>query len=297
MLKETLKSLFPEQFIIGIKKIRHKYEKIRKKVTPALTERTFNDILIKNLELKQGDVVFIHSSIDQLSLDFPFYRILYLIQNIVGDNGTILFPTYPKLVSYKYLLSDEIFDIINTPSYTGILNEFARRQKNAIRSLHPTKSVCAIGRYAKELTSTHQQSPYPYDKCSPYHKIMEYNGKIIGLGVSTSKLSFVHCVDDALKEEFPVEPYHKKLFHAKCLNYERKIEIVNTFAHNMRIMNHNIPKFTGKYIPEDICIDLKIHGMKFFRVKSKELFEMLIKLTKKNITIYPKKLYRERQIE
>ena len=62
-------------------------------------------------------------------------------------------------------------------SYTGILTEFARRQRKAIRSLHPTKSVCAIGPAATELTATHHLSPYPYDTDSPYYKLIAGGGE------------------------------------------------------------------------------------------------------------------------
>ncbi|MGZ8889703.1 MAG: AAC(3) family N-acetyltransferase, partial [Halobacteriota archaeon] len=43
-----------------------------------------------------------------------------------------------------------------------------------MRSLHPTKSVCGIGSLADEITATHHLSPYPYDECSPYYKLIEH---------------------------------------------------------------------------------------------------------------------------
>jgi aminoglycoside 3-N-acetyltransferase len=206
----------------------------------------------------------------------------------------MLFVTYPKLLSYEFLRRGEIFDVRTTPSYMGVLSEFARRQKNAIRSLHPTKSVCAIGPYAKELTSSHQESPYPFDYCSPYYKLINYDAKIIGLGVSTEVLSFVHCVDDSLKEAFIVEPYHNKLFSAKCLNYDGELEIVQTLAHNMRKMNHNIPSFMKKNISSETCRDMSIHNMHFFLAKTRELLSVMIKLAQDNTTIYPKSSYKRR---
>lgn len=292
MIKPILRRFLPEKAVLYIRYMRQNRIKARIHSLPILTEEMFGDILISQLGVKTGDVAFIHSSVDQLNLDFPFYRILALIRQVVGEQGTVLFPTYPKLSSYKYLLSGEIFDVGKTPSYTGILTEFARRQKGAARSLHPTKSVCAIGRYAQELTNTHQNSPYPYDSCSPYYKIMEYDGRIIGLGVSTKSLSFVHCVDDALKEEFPVEPYHKQLFAAQCIDYKGKVEIVKTYAHDLRKMNHNIPKYMRKYIQCEVCKDIKTHGMNFFRANARELFYQMVNLAKRDLTIYPKISYK-----
>ncbi|HEV7375099.1 MAG TPA: AAC(3) family N-acetyltransferase, partial [Pyrinomonadaceae bacterium] len=235
--------------------------------------------------------VFIHSSIDQLHPDFPFYRLLPLIQQITGPQGTVLFPTYPQSASYEFLSRGEIFDVRKTPSYTGILTEFARRQRSALRSLHPTKSVCAIGLHAHALTATHQLSPYPYDACSPYKKITEYDGKLIGLGVTTANLSFVHCADDALKDDFPVRPYHNRLFEAECINYEGQAEIVRTYAHDMRKMNHNIPRFMKRHIPPEICRDIKLQGRPFFRADASQLFALMTELAQKGITIYPRSAY------
>ena len=292
MNKKFFTRFLPETVILFMKQKQRQMKKNKIKSLPALSEEMFLDILSNNLEIKNGDMVFIHSSINNLNLEFPFYRILRLLQDTVGKEGTILFPTYSKPLSYEFLLKGEVFDVRKTPSYTGIISECARKQKNAKRSLHPTKSVCAIGKHAEDIVSTHQYSPYPYDSCSPYYKIMKYNCKIIGLGVATNILSFVHCIDDYMKDDFVIDPYHDQIFHATVINYNGDTEIVKTFAHNIEMMNHNIPRYMKTYIPRDICSDIMVHGMKFYRANSYELFNQMLELAKKNITIYPKKLYK-----
>jgi len=207
----------------------------------------------------------------------------------------MLFPTYPSLPSYEYLTSGEVFDVRRSPSYTGILTEFARRHKNAIRSLHPTLSVCAIGPHARSLTSEHQNSPFPYDTCSPYYKITQFGGKVIGLGVSTKNLAFVHCVDDVLRDEFPVNPYHKQLFDAECTDYEGETQIVKTYAHNRRKLIFSVPRYISKNVPSEVCTDLELYGMSFFRADARKLFDLMASLTRNNITIYPRIFYRGRR--
>src|SRR6185503_6809013 len=112
--------------------------------------------------LVSGDNVMIHSSMDQLHLSFSFGRILSILRAIIRKEGTMLFPTFPRLPSYEFLRTGEIFDIRKTASHMCILTEYARRQREAVRSLHPTKSVCAIGPLANDLTSTHSKSPYAF---------------------------------------------------------------------------------------------------------------------------------------
>jgi aminoglycoside 3-N-acetyltransferase len=276
--------------------VRKKKERERARVArlPKLSEAGLTEILTNDLRLTKGDVVFVHSSLDQLNLDFPFYRVLTLLRNVIGPEGTMLFPTYPnhRISSYEYLLQGKTFDIRRTPSYAGLLTEFARKQPNAVRSLHPTKSVCAIGPLARELTSTHQNSRYPYDSCSPFYKLTEHQGKIVGLGVWTSRLSFAYCVDDAMKEEFPARVYHDRVFAVPCIDYEGQTQIVETYGHDMRIIDaHEGPNFFRAHIANEACADLNINGMKFFRVDARRFFDDLLALAKQGITVYPRSVY------
>jgi aminoglycoside 3-N-acetyltransferase len=291
-LNMVLNWILPKRTIEYLKRRRTTSLRAEVQSYPILTEDALIKILTENLKLKNGDVVLVHSSISMLRPDFPYTRALSIIREIIGAEGTILMPTYPQLPSYEFLKSGQVFDIRNTPSFTGTLTEFARNQEGAIRSLHPTKSVCAIGPLAEVLTNSHHLSPYPYDNCSPYYKIMDYDGICIGLGVSTRTLSFVHCVDDALKSDFPVNPYCHECFSAKCIDYDGNIQIVKTYAHNKYKMNHNVPKYMRKYIPHNICEDVNIMGRSFFRAQARELFDEMVMLAKKGKTMYPRRSYK-----
>jgi len=287
-LKNILETVLPSRAFAFLSHTRRRIARARVKSRPVLTESAFTSIVTGELGLKSGDVVFVHSSIDQLNLNFHTSRILALLQNITGPQGTLLFPTYPPVDSYEFLRSGQVFDVRRSQSYTGVLTEIARRNPKALRSLHPTKSVCAIGLHARELVSAHQCSVNPYDRCSPYYKIMEYGGKAVGIGVSTENLAFVHCVEDALQSEFPVAVYHGRLFSARCINYSGEEEIVRTYAHDMNRVNHRTVRFMKRYISEDVCKDLTIQGMRFFRADSQRLFAAMRELARAGVTIYPK---------
>src|ERR1041385_1000170 len=290
-LKEFAKGVLGETGTRTVAGVRRKVREARLSARPVLTETQLSQILVDQLGVSKGDTVFVHSSIDQLNLGFPFYRVLTLMEELIGAGGTLLFPTYPRLSSHEFLRRGEVFDIRKTPSYTGILSEVARRKANAIRSLHPTKSVCALGPAAEELTRDHHKSPYPYDACSPYYRITEFDGKIVGLGVSTANLSFVHCVDDALKQDFPVQPYHPQLFAATCIDAAGNKLIVETYAHDLKKMNHNIPRFMKTHVSSEACVDLNLGGMKFFRADARKLFDEMCGLAVTEKTIYPRSAY------
>ncbi|HEV2704571.1 MAG TPA: AAC(3) family N-acetyltransferase [Pyrinomonadaceae bacterium] len=292
---EIARKVLPESAVSSLVRAGKRYRQAKIARLPVLNEDDFKSLLTGALGLADGDTVYVHSSVDQLNLGFPFYRVLPLIQNVIGERGTVLFPTYPnrgRMSSHEYLARGEVFDVRRTPSYTGLLTEFARRQRGAVRSLHPTKSVCAIGASAEELTREHHLSPYPYDVRSPYRKLVDFRAKIIGLGVWTTYLSFVYTLDDALKENPPVRTYAPELFAAPCIDREGRRVVVETYAHDMSHVVHDIPRYVRKYIPAEVCRDLTIEGMKFFRAEAAPLFEVMLRLaTREGVTCYPRRLY------
>jgi len=295
-LAEIARKILPAHVVSSVVRTRKRLKRSRLNRLPQLTEIEFTNILTNKLGIGPGDVVYMHSSADGLNLSFPFFRVLPIVRKVIADEGTLLFPTYPNrspVSSYEYLRAGNVFDVKRTPSYTGILTEFGRRNPQAIRSVHPTKSVCAIGPLAEELTATHQRSPYPYDLLSPYRKLVECDAKIVGIGVWTEYLSFVYCIDDALQSNPPVKTYHPEIFRAKCVNYRGEEEIVETYAHDMSRCVHDIPSFMKNNIPAEICEDITVNGMKFFRADARKLFDLMLRLAERGITVYPRSVYSE----
>lgn len=291
-MREFIKKILPE----SIKKSYNSYEHNRllsqKKKLPLLNENDFEALIVDIFNINDGDTLFIHSSVNQLNLSFPSYKVLEILLRLVGSEGTIVLPTYPKLNSFKFLSEHNIFDIKKTPTFTGLLNEFARRHKDSIRSMHPTKSVVAIGKHAKFLTKDHHKNIYPYSGFSPYYKINSLNTKIIGIGVKTTYLSAVHSVEDTHVDEFPVDPYHEMIFESKCIDYDGNLVYVKTKAHDMKKMNFDLPKFFRKHVDPDICKDINFGGMNFFLANANDLYNLLCNLANNGITIYSKRYYR-----
>jgi aminoglycoside 3-N-acetyltransferase len=284
--KILLRFLSPEHF----QKARKLYHNIKSKVYPKLTEESFRKILTEDLGLKKGSVVFIHSAVDNLNLGFPFYRILPILLDIVGEEGTLAFPCWHfNYRAEDYLKKNEIFDVKKSPSVMGILPELARRMKNAKRSLHPLNSVVAVGKYADELTKDHISTEFPSDENSPFYRIMNYNGIIIGLGVSTYNLSFVHCIEETMKEKFPVKTLTDEIFETRVINHDGETIMVKTRAAYSQIKYRNIERFIKKYIPQEICCDFKMNGVKYYKANSRELYNKMEELALKGITIYTNK--------
>jgi len=291
-LKDIARALLPESAVAYLRAERARRRRAKQRPAYSLSREEFRQILTDALHLETGDVVFVHSSVDRIGLQFPFFGILSLLREVVGESGTILFPTYPRLAAHETLLSGDVFDVRTSPSFTGILTEFARRQSGAVRSLNPTKSVVALGPRAAELTRSHHESAYPYDPSSPYYRIMGARSRVVGLGVSTNSLSFVHCVEDELKDDFPVRPYFPQLFEGRCLDYSGRSVMVPTYAHDpAKMQRRNISGFLKTHVDERVYEDLEIHGVSFFWTDPSALFEVMVALARRGITAYDRRAY------
>lgn len=282
---DLLYKVFPVNMFVFLRRIYRKYQSIR---YPKITETKFKQILQKELGIRKGMVVFVHSSLDKLHLDFSPFRLLSLLKEAVGEEGTLLFPCWQyKGRAEDFLKQDSVvFNVRKTTTTMGLLPELVRRSQGALRSLHPTNSIVAIGKLAKELTSEHHLDIYPNGVFSPLYKLMKYNSRIIGLGERAVSLSFVHVIEDSLKEKFPLETLHPEHRSLKVINYEKEEILVKTLIPSLNIVKRNTIGFMSKHVNSPTYIDLKIEGVNFFSVKPLQLYSTMEELAGENITIY-----------
>lgn len=275
---------FPERYFIYLK---NEYYKLNKLIYPKLSENDFTYLVTEKFGITKGMVVFIHSSVDKLNLAFPAHKALNILLDIVGISGTLIFPAWHfSGRAEDYLKQTNVFDLKRSPTVMGLLPELARRHKNAFRSLHPTASIVAIGNHAEELLSQHHLDIYPCGVKSPLYKMMKYDARIIGLGEKVVSLSFVHCVEDIMKEKFPVKTLTSEIFEYKVIDNSGSTLIVKTLVHHKRIQNRDIPLFFRKYINSGICEMYKFHGSNYFSCHTGQLFSEMKMLAQKGITIY-----------
>lgn len=252
----------------------------------TFTEKDLLFVLTKICKVKKGDVLFVHSSINDLAINSSAHKIVTLLMELVGPEGTILMPSYPKLTSYKFLKSRAIWDVRSTPSYSGLLTEIFRRMEDVKRSLHPTKSVAVWGVLRDGFISEHHQDVRPYSAKSPYFKFVKNNGKAIGVGVSSRYLAFAHTIDDYLGDDFPVQVYHEEVLPGKVINYEGNEITVPTLAHDREKVRSHTVRFIKKYFPKEHGDSFTYKRRSFFYVDAKAFFDMAVKLAREGITIY-----------
>jgi aminoglycoside 3-N-acetyltransferase len=284
LIDKFLSSVFPSAHIF----IKNKYNYFKKKYHPQLSKNEFIAIIKNDLKIETGDVVFVHSSMRKLYLDFSKGDILSILREIVGKEGTILFPCWQfNIRAEDYIINNEIvFSHKDSPSAMGKISESLRFNSETFRSFHPTNSVIAIGLRAHELTAGHEDDIYPCGIQSPFFKMMKYHAKVIGLGVTVDNLTFVHTVEDVLKEKFPIKTRMDKIFECNCIDKDGNKKIIKTLVASKAVSNRDVTGFFNREISPNLCVRKRIKGMDFFSLETASIFEKVKDCAFQNKTIY-----------
>lgn len=156
------------------------------------------------LGVPRGATVLVHSSLSRLGhVEGGAEAVIDALLEAVGPAGTVLFPT---LTGTERDGPDcpPVIDVRSTPCWTGRIPETARQRPGAVRSLHPTHSIAALGAAAERFAAGHETGASPCDAHSPYHRLIEESGFILLLGgVTQGSNTTLHCL-----EELAGVPYH-----------------------------------------------------------------------------------------
>lgn len=120
-------------------------------------EYTKNDFInaLKSLGADKAKILYIHTDIGFAK---PLLKRKELIANLydaITSLGvkTIIFPTFTFSFCNK-----EIYDVKNSKTTMGALNEYARTREGVFRTLDPLMSVCVIGEVPDELKNISKYS-------------------------------------------------------------------------------------------------------------------------------------------
>jgi aminoglycoside 3-N-acetyltransferase len=169
---------------------------------------TLSDIVkgLRALGLPPASKVLVHSALSSFGyVEGGADTVIDALLKVVGARGTVMVPT---LTGGETLSPSNppFFDPLNTACWTGRIPETLRRRPDAIRSLHPTHSVAAIGADAESLTSAHWFSITPCDEYSPYHKLAQQaDGYILLIGVDHQSSTMFHSVEEIVGVDYHMQ--------------------------------------------------------------------------------------------
>ena len=152
----------------------------------ALTSREIRAGLC-GLGVEKGDALFVHSSLSSLGhVEGGADTVVDALLDAVGPFGTLAVPTFTRY--------DEPYDPEESPSTVGAVTDAARTHEDAVRSIHPTKSIVVIGPDAAELVADHAPAN-SLGIDSPLHRIIQRGGRILLVGVDHTTNSALHVAE------------------------------------------------------------------------------------------------------
>ena len=133
---------------------------------------------LTELGIMSGDVIFIAADLMKLgyynkSRSQTLDDIVGMLISLVGDEGTIVIPSYTNYF-YRFKKHSEIIFTLNASSTSGNLSTHLLKYPGVLRSKHPTNSLLAFGKYADYILENHNETSLCY---TPLFKIIELGGK------------------------------------------------------------------------------------------------------------------------
>lgn len=271
-----------------LRPMKRRYDTFRKRlnvIVPKFREKDLAYLFETRFGIKKGDAVFIHSCLSRLHSMLSPQEIIEFIEHWLGENGTIIMPTFPGASAKLFAEAGEVFDVRSCPSGVGYLTNLFMRQPGVLRSVHPFKPCAAWGRHADYLVSEHHMSKLPYDERSPFYKLTRIGGKVLGLGVTSWILSFQHSVPDTYRD-FPVEIHSKSSYKMRCLNRHGETVIVDSPCDLPDVIALRNNARIRPYFTDDEWVDIYYKLRSFFRVDAAAYYDKAVALARKGITVY-----------
>ncbi len=135
---------------------------------------------LRELGLKQGDIVLLHSSLASLGkVKGGAEAVVESFLTVLGDTGTLVAPVFePGL---------------------GVISEAINNHPRAVRSIHPLACVAAIGKDAEELCRDHWKAETAHTHGTPYMRIADKGGYVCLLGVDQDRSTTLHTAEALLR--------------------------------------------------------------------------------------------------
>lgn len=292
MLKQIILKYAPEFVLEWAKTLkknqRRKQLYLQEQTKTGITQQKLVDDLNK-IGLQKGDSVLVHSSLSKIGfVEGGPATVVNALFEVIGQEGTLLFPSFPAKGRNKTHLEEHpFFDIKNTPSQMGSITEYFRKLDKVHRSFHPTDPICAKGPLAEYYTNSHFGQLTPYNEHSPFRKLCDKKGKILMLGTTLNgACTNLHTLEDAVNFKYPV--YDSVEYEVKMIDESGKEYQMRTKVHNPDYSaKRNCDALKPMFEKEGVLVNGVVGEAKTMLIDAQKMLEVMIKnYNDKGVTMY-----------
>ena len=237
---------------------------------------------LKNVDIKKGDTIFVHSSVSAFGklstfdTEFLLKTLINSLKESVGDNGTLILPTF----TYSFL-KNEPYDKTNSKSKVGTLTEYFRKQPDVSRTVHPNHSVAIWGKHKSELLKIGKDT---FDNASIFGKLHKLDGKIVFFGAPFQSCTYVHHI-----EQMHGVPYrYMKKIRGKIIDSDKEYEDEFTFYVKYVVFFTQLSNLEKYLIEKKLLKEVKLGHGTISMVDANVLFKEGQKLLDKDVFFFLK---------
>lgn len=163
---------------------------------------------IRALGIRPTDTVMVHTSLKSIGIidpeDSTTAEIYIDALREVMSEGLLLIPTHTWATvredgqQFDVRTSLPCIGAVPTAAVTLAAQAYDAGRTDCIRSLHPTHSVVAFGKTAREYVAGDSFAQTPASREGSFGKLYEADAKILLVGVNQGRNTFFHAVDEYL---------------------------------------------------------------------------------------------------
>ena len=233
---------------------------------------------LKNMGLTGDETIMIHSSFSSIKNISGGARTILDSLKLFFKDGLLLFPTH----TWASIKNDnDIFYKEDANSCVGYLTNEAIKDKDFIRSNHPTHSVVAYGKNASNYIKDDDYAKTPVSPNGSFGKL-KYNGYILFIGAPLSKNTFIHSIE----EEFNVCDRftdHIYKFYTKDSNILIEFNMPRHYSTLNPHISDNYEKLLEPMLKRNIAKRVKLLDSTSYLINAKLLYEYVCEILKKDI--------------
>jgi aminoglycoside 3-N-acetyltransferase len=143
---------------------------------------------LRALGVEKGMDLMVHSSLSAIgAVQGGADAVVDALLSAVGPRGTLLMPSFNHRAA-------QVFNPQTTPTTNGAIPDCLWRRPEAVRSMHPTHAVAAIGPQAQAYCAEHLDVGI-WDQRSPIGKLVHGGGYILALGTTHMTSTAYHVAE------------------------------------------------------------------------------------------------------
>ncbi|NMB43557.1 MAG: AAC(3) family N-acetyltransferase [Clostridiales bacterium] len=241
--------------------------------------------LIKDMEkagINKKGTILVHSSMKAIGhVEGGADTVLDAFIDYMKD-GLLLFPTHTWS---KENMLDGIYNPKTEPACVGLLPNLFMKREGAIRSMHPTHSVTAMGNRAREYVARDNDVNTPCPEHGCFGGLYDEDAQILLLGVSFIRNTYIHVIEEKFDIPNRIAAKPRRL---KLVQEDGSFKKVDHYYHYSTLgsVSLNYDKLRSPLMDMGIVKEVKIGDATSYLMKVRPMADWVSKLLEEDPDLF-----------